>query len=96
MLSISNIEDAAKIVAKEYPIEKIQLFGSYAENKNTAQSDVDILVEFSQGAVITLLTLCGLKNRMEELLNTSVDVISLPLPDDSMLKINKVVQIYAA
>ena len=96
MLSIEKIADVAKIIAKEYPIVKIQLFGSYAEGKNTPDSDVDILIEFDSVAVVTLLTLCRIKNQMEELLKVPVDVITLPIPEDSMLEINKVVSLYAA
>ena len=96
MLSIEKIADAAKIIANEYPVVKMQLFGSYAEGKNTPDSDVDILIEFDSVAVVTLLTLCRIKNQMEELLKVPVDVITLPIPEDSMLEINKVVSLYAA
>ena len=96
MLELKQIIDAAHTVAKEYPIEKILLFGSYAEGRNTSESDVDILLEFDSVAVVTLLTLCKIKNRMEELLNVPVDVITLPIPEDSILEINKVVPLYAA
>ena len=96
MLTITQITNAAKIVSKEYPITQMQLFGSYADGRSTDNSDVDILVEFSPEAVVTLLTLCKIKNRMEELLHTSVDVISMPIPKDSTLEINKVVSLYVA
>lgn len=95
MLTIEEIKEAAETVAKEYPIKRIDLFGSYANGMNTDSSDVDILVEFTTSAV-SLLTLSGLKIRMEELLNVPVDVIHAPLPKDSILEINKVVPIYAA
>ena len=96
MLTINQISNAAKIIAEEYPVIKIQLFGSYAEGNSTPESDVDILVEFDSVAVVTLLTLCRIKNRMEELLNVSVDVVTLPVPEDSLIEINKVVSLYAA
>lgn len=96
MLTIKQISDAAKTVAKEFPIIGISLFGSYAESRNTENSDVDILVEFSPQIKVTLLTVCAVKCRMEELLNTPVDVITLPVPKDSILEINKVVSLYAA
>lgn len=96
MLTINQISNAAKVIAEEYPVIKIQLFGSYAEGNNTPESDVDILVEFDSVAVITLLTLCRIKNRMEELLKVSVDVVTLPIPEDSIIEINKVVSLYAA
>ena len=96
MLSIEQISDAAKIIAKEYPVVKIQLFGSYAEGRSTSESDVDILVEFDDAAVVTLLTLCKIKNRMEEILKVSVDVVTLPIPEGALIEINKVVSLYAA
>ena len=96
MLTISTIISAAETVAKEFPIISIQLFGSYAENRSTENSDVDILVEFAPNACVTLLTVSNIKIRMEELLNTPVDVITVPIPKDSILEINKVVQLYAA
>lgn len=45
MLTIAQIANAAKIVAGEYPISRIHLFGSYAEERNTPESDVDMLGE---------------------------------------------------
>lgn len=96
MLTIEQIKTAAKIVASEYPITKMQLFGSYADGCSKDNSDVDILVEFNPDAIVTLLTLCKIKNRMEDLLHTSVDIISMPIPNDSILEINKVVSLYAA
>ena len=96
MLTINQIAEAAKTAAAEYPITRIDLFGSYANGTNTENSDVDLLVEFDRSQIITLLTLSGLKIRMEELLNTPVDVISSPIPKDSILEIEKVVPLYAA
>ncbi len=96
MLTIDEIMFAAHKIAKEYPLKSIRLFGSYAENRNTDNSDVDILIEFKDDVVATLLTLCKIKNSLEEILNVPVDVISFPLPDDSMLEIKKVVSLYAA
>ena len=96
MLTISNIITAAETVAKEFLIVNIQLFGSYAENRSTENSDVDILVEFAPDTCVTLLTVSNIKIRMEELLKTPVDVITVPIPKDSILEINKVVSLFAA
>ena len=95
MLELKQIIDAAHIVAKEYPIRRIELFGSYAEGRNNPESDVDLLVEFKSEAV-SLLTLVAVKNRVEELLQVEVDVIHAPLPDDAMITPGKLVEIYAA
>ncbi len=95
MLTIEQITNAAAAVAKEFPITKIQLFGSYASGKNTPESDVDLLVEFTTDAV-SLFTLSALKIRLEELLGISVDVVHAPIPEDSIIELDKVVPIYAA
>lgn len=95
MLDLKQIIDAARVVANEYPISRIELFGSYAEGNNTPESDVDLLIEFKSDAV-SLLTLAAVKNRVEELLQVEVDVIHAPLEDDAMITLGKLVEIYAA
>ena len=95
MLSIQQIIDGVNTVAGEYPITKVELFGSYAEGRNRQSSDVDLLVEFSSPR-ISLITLNGLKCRLEEILETDVDVIHGPLPDGAMLEINRRIPIYGA
>ncbi len=95
MLTLNQISEAARIAANEYPVTRIDLFGSYANGTNTDDSDVDLLVEF-ETKYVSLLVLSGLKIRMEELLNTSVDIIHYPVPEGSILEIEKVVPLYAA
>jgi len=35
-----------KIISRKYHLKKIGIFGSYARNEQTAESDLDLLVEF--------------------------------------------------
>ena len=95
MLTISEITKAVQTVAEEFNIKCVLLFGSYAEERNTPQSDVDLLVEFFLPAV-SLFTLANIKHRLEELLCVDVDVIHAPLPQGSLITPEKVVEIYAA
>ena len=95
MLTIAQITNAAEIVAKEFPIKNITLFGSYADGTNTENSDVDLLVEFSTDRV-SLLTLASIKYRFEELLNVDVDIIHAPLDENAMIIPKREVLIYAA
>lgn len=95
MLTIPQITQAVKTVAEEFNIKRVSLFGSYAEERNTPQSDVDLLVEFFF-PVVSLFTLVDIKNRLEELLSVNVDVIHAPLPQNSLISPEKVVEIYAA
>lgn len=95
MLNLQEIIDNMTIVAKEYPIKKAELFGSYADGRNNSDSDVDILLEFTTPRV-SLLTINSVKYRLEELLKKNVDVIHGPLPDDSMIEIDRRILIYGA
>ena len=95
MLSIQQIADGVAIAAQEYPLRKVELFGSYADGSSTPKSDVDLLVEFSQPR-ISLLTLKGLKYRMEALLGIEVDIVHGPLPEDSILELIRRISIYGA
>ena len=95
MLTVHQIADGVQVASREYPLRKVELFGSYADGKCTPQSDVDLLVEFSQPRV-SLLTISALKLRMEELLGTDVDIVHGPLPEDSMLEIDRRIPLYGA
>ena len=95
MLTVQQIADGVSIASREYPLSKVELFGSYASGRNTPESDVDLLVEFSQPSV-SLLLLSSLKLRLEELLGTDVDIVHGPLPENSLLKIDRRIPLYGA
>ena len=95
MLSEQQIKDSVSIVAKEYPIKRVDLFGSYASGNNHQNGDVDLLVEFHTDRV-SLLTLNSVKYRLEELLGTDVDLIHGPLSKDSMIKVDRRIPLYGA
>ncbi len=95
MLTVEQIADSVGIASREYPLRRVELFGSYADGRNTERSDVDLLVEFVQPRV-SLLTISALKLRMEELLGTEVDIVHGPLPEDSMLQLDRRIPLYGA
>ncbi len=95
MLTVSDIANAVSKLAEKYDIKEIMLFGSYANGTNNVSSDVDLLVEFKSDYV-SLLTLSSLKIEIEELLNVEVDIVRMPIPENALIKPDKVVSIYAA
>lgn len=95
MLTIEQIADSVRTASREFPLRKVELFGSYAAGTSTPRSDVDLLVEFAEPRV-SLLLLNGLKYRMEELLGTPVDIVHGPLPEDAMLEVEGRVPLYGA
>ncbi|MGD8400555.1 MAG: nucleotidyltransferase domain-containing protein [Bacillota bacterium] len=93
MLTVERIKDAAVNLAGCYSIKKISLFGSYAEGIADETSDVDLLVEFHTPNV-SLFTLSDLKYAMEDELKKDVDIIHGPILRESLLKLNKVTELY--
>lgn len=93
-MSVDDIRAAVKTAAAEFPITRAVLFGSMANGTSTAGSDVDLIMEFS--APVTLITLGLIKERMEEILKKSVDIIHGPLREDDMIEPDKEIEVYAA
>lgn len=72
---IIEVLHKAKDEARErYRAEIMGFFGSYARGEENPESDLDVLVEFREGA--TLLHLTGLGNFLEERLDCPVDIVS--------------------
>ena len=86
MLDIATISESVNNAAHEFPIKRVDLFGSYAEERQTEKSDVDLLIEFTSIAVSLL--------RLEKDLGTSVDIVHAPIPDGSILDVGKTVTLY--
>lgn len=95
MITIDEIKRIVQDVIKDYPIKRVSLFGSRAKGNNRPDSDVDLLCEFYE-PYVSLLTISGLKIDLQERLNLNVDVIHAPLPKDSILEIDKEIELYAA
>ncbi|MGN1026749.1 MAG: nucleotidyltransferase family protein [Faecousia sp.] len=93
-MTIETIKNSLTEIVKKYPICRIVLFGSRADETNRADSDVDLIVEFS--APITLLTLSMLRCDLEDLLGLPVDLIHGPIQPTDMIELGKVVELYAA
>ncbi len=95
MLNTNTIREIITPICKQYGIDRMYLFGSYARNEAREDSDVDLIVEFETRAV-SLFTLAGLMNDLEEIFGVSVDIIHGPPGKDCMLEIDKEIEIYAA
>ena len=62
------------ILEKEYKVKTIGLFGSFAKNKANEDSDVDILVQFSEDIGWEFV---DLKQFLEENLEREVDLVTV-------------------
>ncbi|KPU45170.1 nucleotidyltransferase domain protein [Oxobacter pfennigii] len=93
MLTLAQIKNSVSDIAVKYPIKKISIFGSYADGSASDNSDIDMLIEFLSPN-ISLFILSDIKEELESKLNKEVDLIHAPIEADSLIKIDKVVDIY--
>ena len=93
-MTLDTIREAILSLIPAFPISRVILFGSRASCTNRDDSDVDLIMEFSEP--ITLLTLSTIKLRLEDILGLSVDVVHGPLRDSDILSVSKEIELYAA
>lgn len=62
-------------IKRDYQVKEIGIFGSYVRGEQKKESDLDILVEFEEGARIGLLRFVNLENYLSELLGIKIDLI---------------------
>lgn len=60
---------------KTKPVLKVWLFGSFARGEETAESDVDLLVQFDHSLPIGLFAYARMRRELEELLSCKVDLV---------------------
>jgi predicted nucleotidyltransferase len=95
MLTFQQIKDAVEAVAPKYNVKVVTLFGSYANGRANEHSDVDFLVEFNSRPV-TLYMLIAMEREISEILESEVEIVAMPLSEDSKLFIEREIPVYAA
>ena len=95
MPTLDMIQRAVRQAAAEYPVRRVELFGSYANGTADADSDVDFLVEFAENPT-SLVQICGFRETLSELLHLDVDIVKLPRRPDDGLLIDRTVCVYGA
>jgi predicted nucleotidyltransferase len=56
-------------------VVRLGVFGSVARGDNSADSDLDIVVDFDEATSVSLLDLVRLENRLSDLLGVHVDLV---------------------
>lgn len=69
---LTILKDKKEFIEKEFEIDKIGIFGSYAKDMQTNDSDIDFYVEFKRK---TFDNLSGLWVYLEELFHKKVDIL---------------------
>ncbi len=70
---LTKLRSLKPSVMARYKAKEIGLFGSFVRGEEHAQSDIDVLVEFEDGA--DLLDLVGLSLFLEDEFQLKVDVV---------------------
>lgn len=68
---LNELSKNKKYIQQHFEVDKIGLFGSYAKNRQTEDSDIDIYVEFRHK---TFDNISGLWNFLEELYHKKIDL----------------------
>lgn len=95
MPTVDMIRQAVATAASQYPVKRVELFGSYANGTADESSDVDFLVEFAENPT-SLFHICGFRETLVELLNRDVDIVKIPRRPDDGLTIDRTVHMYGA
>jgi len=70
---IDRLGEAKRRLASRYGIRKLALFGSYAREDQTAQSDVDVLVEVDPSIGLDFVILA---DEIESIVGEPVELVS--------------------
>lgn len=85
-VSVGEIKRRIKPILKKSDVLRSSIFGSAARGELSAESDIDILIEFPKGK--TLLDLVELKIQLERALGRNIDILTYksihPLLKDSI------------
>ena len=66
--------DQILAIARQHGARNVRVFGSIARGEGKRDSDLDVLVELESGR--SLLDIVAIKQDLEDLLNTKVDVVT--------------------
>lgn len=73
--SVKKMIPQLKAYFEDKPIDRAWLFGSCSRGEETQDSDVDILVQFTKGARISLMRYAGFVCDLEDMLHRKVDLV---------------------
>ncbi|GHV08618.1 hypothetical protein FACS1894217_11350 [Clostridia bacterium] len=93
--TVDQIKEKITPIAREYGVERVMLFGSYARGEATEQSDIDLLI--ARGRMRNLLVKSEFMLDIKDALGKDIDVVSeSALKDDRFTRRvrNDVVRIY--
>jgi len=73
---IEKLRELKPTLETKYEVAEVGVFGSYARDEQTENSDIDILVELKENHSVGLIKFCGLKNFLSSILGKEVDLVT--------------------
>ena len=80
--AVKNVEEATAMlkerkdeVVQKYRVSELGIFGSFIRGEQRKRSDIDILVEFDEEHIPSLLRLIEMERYLQRLLRKKVDVV---------------------
>jgi len=70
---LSKLTELKPVLYKDYAVKEIGLFGSYSNNTNSEESDIDILIELEKPIGWKFFTL---ELFLENVFNRKIDVVT--------------------
>lgn len=93
-IKIDLPQEAIAELCKRHHVRELSVFGSAVRDDFTADSDIDILVEFQPGAIVGIIKFTHMQHELEELIGRKVDLVSKrglnPIIRDEVLGSSKV------
>ena len=74
--TVDELRQRVKPVAEKYDLRAVYLFGSYARNEATEQSDVDILIDRSGSKIKGMFEMGGLYEDLCASIRKDVDLVT--------------------
>ena len=70
---LEKLKELKPVLAEEYGVKEIGLFGSYSDNEQSEESDIDILVEFEKPIGWKFFSL---EKYLEDIFKRKVDLVT--------------------
>ena len=87
--NLDRIKALIAPIAKKYQLRSVYVFGSYARNEATEDSDVDLLIDRDGSAIHGIFGINALLSQFKEALGKDVDLVTLQsLRQESTIRSN--------
>ncbi len=76
MLTVEEIKSRIEPIARQYRLNAVYLFGSYARGEATEESDIDLLIDRKDSSVHSLFDMGDLYTVLQEALGVEIDIVT--------------------